>query len=68
MLSTKLWGLLCVVAAIVAIPLYLSIDSKWAYDNNLTVPVTIAFFIAAASAIFFAFNAVEPDNPDKKES
>lgn len=67
MLNSKLWGLLCVVAAIVAIPLYLAIDSQWAYTNNLTIPVTIGFFIAAAMAIFFAFNAVEPGNPNEKD-
>lgn len=66
MLNRKLWGLLGLIAAILAVPLYLSIDSKWALENNLTVPATIAFFAAAAGAIFFALNAVGPTDPDEK--
>lgn len=66
-MNTKLWGLLAIVMAAISVPLYLAIDSKWATDNNMTILVTIAFFIASALAIVFAFNAVAPVESEEKD-
>jgi hypothetical protein len=57
MINYKVWIVLSVLAAIVAIPLYRAIDSEWSRENNGSIWITIAFFIAAAFAIIFAFNA-----------
>ena len=62
-MNTKLWGVLALVMAAISVPLYLAIDSKWATENSMTILVTIAFFVASALAIVFAFNAVAPVEP-----
>lgn len=57
MLSTSIWIVLSVAAAIAAIFLYRAIDSSWALENNMTIVVTIIFFITASIAIICGFNA-----------
>lgn len=57
MLTTKMWIALCVVAAAASVLLYKTIDSDWARANNMTIVVTIAFFLAASMAVLCGFNA-----------
>ena len=57
MVSTKVWIALCLVATVVSIFLYKAIDSTWARESNVTILITIAFFISAAAAVLCAFNA-----------
>lgn len=57
MFTTSVWIALCVVAAIASIFLYKAIDSAWAMENNMTIVVTIIFFITASIAVVCGFNA-----------
>lgn len=57
MLTTSAWIALSVAAAIAAVFLYKAIDSPWALQNNMTIVVTIIFFIAASIAVVSGFNA-----------
>lgn len=59
MMSRTLWISFSLIALVAAVWLYTLIDSTWAKENGLSIVVTIAFFISAASAVLFAFNAVD---------
>ena len=60
--TTIKWGVLGVVFAVVAIVLYTFIDSAWARESNLSIILTIAFFLAATTAIVCGFNAADADS------
>lgn len=57
MLPTSVWIALSVIAAIAAVFLYRTIDSAWAMENNMTIVMTIIFFLAASIAVVCGFNA-----------
>ena len=60
--TTIKWGVLGVIFAVVAIVLYTFIDSAWARESNLSIIMTIAFFLAATTAIVCGFNAADSSN------
>jgi uncharacterized membrane protein len=57
MTSTPVWIALCVAASVVSVFLYQMIDSAWALQNNMTIVITIIFFITASIAVVCGFNA-----------
>lgn len=57
MFTTSAWIVLSVIAAIAAVFLYRTIDSPWAMENNMTIVMTIIFFVAASIAVVCGFNA-----------
>jgi hypothetical protein len=59
MITIIKWIALCVVFAIIAIQLYIAIDSTWAEKNNASMLVTIGFFMAAVATILCGIKAIE---------
>lgn len=57
MFTTSVWIALCLVATVASIFLYKTIDSDWATQNNMTILVTIIFFLTASVAVVCGFNA-----------
>jgi uncharacterized membrane protein len=57
MITNSIWIALCLVAAVASVFLYKMIDSDWALQNNMTIVVTIIFFITASIAVVCGFNA-----------
>ena len=57
MYSTPVWIALCVAASVASVFLYKMIDSPWALENNMTIVITIIFFITASIAVVCGFNA-----------
>ncbi|HEY0580409.1 MAG TPA: hypothetical protein VGC75_06850 [Candidatus Nitrosocosmicus sp.] len=56
--------------AVVAVELYIAIDSKWAEENNASIWLTICFFTAASATILCGLRAIETSdggNTIKKE-
>lgn len=57
MFTQAAWIVLCIVAAIASVFLYRTIDSPWALENQMTIVMTIIFFITASIAVVSGFNA-----------
>jgi len=62
MSNTVKWGALGAIFAVLAIILYTLIDSNWSQQHNLSILVTVGFFIVATAAIVCGFNAVDSGN------
>lgn len=62
MISTSGWIILCIAAAVASVFLYRTIDSPWALQNNMTIVMTIIFFITASIAVVSGFNAATGNN------
>lgn len=67
MRNRSFWIVLCIVTLAAAAWLYKLIDSEWAREHGMSILITIAFFICAASAVIFAFNAVDAHQNVSKE-
>jgi len=59
MSSTVKWGVLGAFFAVLAIILYILIDSNWSQEHNLGILITIGFFAVATAAIVCGFNAID---------
>lgn len=62
MISTSGWIILCIAAAVASVFLYRAIDSPWALENQMTIVITIIFFITASIAVVSGFNAATTNN------
>ena len=66
MATTIKWIVLCIVFAIAALWLYITIDSPWSQRNNASIWITICFFLAAVATILCGFNAIDKDSVEKE--
>jgi hypothetical protein len=67
MFSKIKWVVLGLMFAVIAVILYLTIDSQWAEKNNVGIPITIGFFLSAVATILCCFQAIDPKSPIAKE-